>query len=416
MTVRSLSLRRRIVGAYLLLAIAVSALFSVVIARSLLSIQDRVIRHRLVVAADALIPVYGSPAAAACRIKGTPRVLRGAEMGPELSALGPGIHEIGLDGRAVLALIRDQGGGRYAVVEDVSRFHRIERRVLYALGVAFAMALVGAVALGLFTASRVIAPLTRLANAVAGGAVASRSELHEAKDEIGVLARAFAHHSEQLKRVLERERLFTGDVSHELRTPLTVILGAAELLELRLADRPELQEAARRIRRTVEDASAQVNAMLLLSRAPESIELLEFDFIPVVRAEIERSAPLLENRPVRLLFTTSLAHAFVHARPELAAIAIGNLIRNACQFTEAGEIRVHVEPGKVTVEDTGSGIPEAIRDIVFERHVRAADAPGQGEGLGLAIVRRVAGHLGWQVAVDHLPQGGTRFELAFPAA
>jgi signal transduction histidine kinase len=89
--------------------------------------------------------------------------------------------------------------------------------------------------LGRFVGQRLVTPISQLANAVSEHAV--ELPLLDARDEIGILARAFAAHTGELRRVLDRERFFTGDVSHELRSPLTVIMGAAEIL-LEHAPRP----------------------------------------------------------------------------------------------------------------------------------------------------------------------------------
>ncbi|MFX5530313.1 two-component sensor histidine kinase, partial [Acinetobacter baumannii] len=77
-------------------------------------------------------------------------------------------------------------------------------------------------------ATHVIAPITRLADAVQDGH--KPFPYQDARDEIGVLARAFARHSDELDRFLHREQCFSGDASHELRTPLAIIGGAAETL------------------------------------------------------------------------------------------------------------------------------------------------------------------------------------------
>ncbi|XCN87841.1 histidine kinase dimerization/phospho-acceptor domain-containing protein (plasmid) [Klebsiella pneumoniae] len=70
----------------------------------------------------------------------------------------------------------------------------------------------------------------------------------DAKDEIGILSRAFDKHSEDLERFLQRERCFAGDASHELRTPLAIISGAAEIIAHQLPCDSHLITSAERIR------------------------------------------------------------------------------------------------------------------------------------------------------------------------
>lgn len=65
------------------------------------------------------------------------------------------------------------------------------------------------------------------------------------------------------------------------------------------------------------------------------------------------------------------------------------------------------------VEDSGSGLPEAVRARLFDRFVRGEDDFIKGSGLGLSIVKRVTEHLGWRVYHEPNPKGGSRFNLQF---
>ena len=407
---RSSSLRRRIVGAYLLLAITLSLCFCTIAFITVQAIEDQLINQRLEVAADKLIDdhIHGKEHS----LPGYPTVLHGTELTPLMKQLPPGVHEIDMDDKALHILVQIRGDTRYMVVDDESQYERIERYMFVTLGGAFIMCVALAVVLGLGTASRVIAPVIGLAEAVQSQVLSTESPQVYAEDEIGVLARAFAQRSSEMQRFLQREQLFTGDVSHELRTPLTVMLGAAELLQVRLGDQPELQKVAERIRRTAAETAERVSALLLLSRAPQSIDAPALDLVPLVRQEIERCRPLLQSKPVALHLSAESSSVWISARPELVAIAIGNLVRNACQFTDQGQVSVSITSHEVVVADTGCGIPPEIGDRVFERFMRA-DASTEGTGLGLAIVCRVADHLGWKVTLHSDEGGGSRFTLQF---
>jgi signal transduction histidine kinase len=406
------SLRARIVGAYLLLALFLGACFSAIGFTAVETIENHLVDQRLREAADMLIDdhVRGTEHA----LPGFPIVLHGSGLSAALRELPPGLHELRYGDQHVHVLIRERGGERFAVVEDESEFEHIERSVTIALAGAFVLCLVLAGVFGFGTASRVIAPVTSLAQAVSGGSLRAESPLLAADDEIGLLARAFFDDTERLKRFLEREQLFTGDVSHELRTPLTVMLGAAEVLQMRLAGQPELQEVAQRIRRTAAETSERVAALLLLARSPEAIDAPLTDIAEIVQLEAERCRPLLDGRPVNLSVSVDAAGVLVPARPELVATAIGNLIRNACLFTEKGEVRIRVGPAAVMVEDTGPGVPREIAARIFERREPGPVGSLQGTGLGLAIVRRVAEHLGWTVELRRSTGEGSCFVLHLP--
>jgi signal transduction histidine kinase len=411
---RSPSLRRRIVGAYLVLALFLGACFSAIGFKALEQVENQLVDQRLLEAADMLIDDHVRGVEHA--LPGYPIVFHGSGLTAVMRDLPPGLHELRYPHQHLHVLVRERGGERFAVVEDESEFELIESHVTIALAGAFVVCLVLAGVSGFSTSSRVIAPVTRLADAVAGGSLRADSPLLAANDEVGLLARTFFDYTEQMKRFLEREQFFTGDVSHELRTPLTVILGAAELLQMRLAGQPELQEIAERIRRTAADTSGRISALLLLARSPDEADPPLTDVAEIVQMEAERHRPLLAGKPVHLAVTADAAPVLVSARPELVATAIGNLIRNACQCTETGEVRVRVEAAAVIVEDTGPGVPREIAARVFERREPGPVGSVQGTGLGLAIVRRVTEHLGWQVELLSGPEGGSRFVLHLPVA
>ena len=99
---------------------------------------------------------------------------------------------------------------------------------------------------------------------------------------------------------------------------------------------------------------------------------------------------------------------------ELVGMAVGNLLRNACQYTDEGEIVVRLRAGLIVIEDTGPGMPPAVRGRLFERFVRGTDAEGQGAGLGLAIAKRIVEHLDWKIGLEERDGRGSRFVLSFP--
>ncbi|MCG6876280.1 MAG: HAMP domain-containing histidine kinase [Betaproteobacteria bacterium] len=405
------SLRRRITAAYALLAFVLCAVFATVAALTIEALEEDVMDIRLSAELDRLVTRMRQGLPTDLPV-GT-ELLQGFTIPAEIRKLSPGVHEVIVGERALRVLVRGEGDERLVLADDQSKFVQIENEALFALVAAFLGCMALAVVLGRITASRVIAPLTALADAVQRDAVREEPVSHDATDEIGVLARAFAARTADLRRFLIRERVFTGDVSHELRTPLTVILGAAELLVASLKDRPELLKAAERIQRTTRDTAERVTALLLLSRSPEALDAPRIDLGLLVEQELEHCKPLLLGKRVDLRVDVS-GQVWAFARPELASMAIGNLLRNACQFTEQGEVSVKLTPGLVVVEDTGAGIPKSVRDQLFERFVRGSSEAVTGTGLGLAIVKRVAEHLGWDVRLEDRPGGGSRFLLSFP--
>lgn len=408
-----LSLKKRIALTYILLTVAVAGAFSLVSYVAVKVIEDQVIDVRLAKIADRLIDVHelGHMPDAPPDV----RFLIDAGIPAELRQLPAGFHELNLGDRWVHALLRDHGTSRYAVVQEVGELEHTELVILLALALGFAVSVLLAAVLGVLSARRVIAPVAALAEAVDRNAGPAELPSLSAHDEIGSLARAFAKRTDKLQQFLQRERLFTGDVSHELRTPLTIMLGAAEVLAAQLSDHPAQYATAERIRRVAAETAQRVSALLLLSRIPESLDSPRIVLNTIIESEMERCRPLLYGKPVqcRLDWTEQVS---ADVRPELAGIMIGNLLRNACQHTDQGMILVQLTAGRLVVEDTGTGIPQVVRERLFERFVHGDDwSAHEGTGLGLSIVKRVVDHIGWDVRLEIPEAGGARFVLTFPS-
>lgn len=407
------SLKQRIAYGFVLLAIILSGFFCLVSYIAVEVIESQVINERLDKVADTLIAHHlrheafdAPPEVTFFANNAVPRELHGVE---------PGFHELLLGQREVQALLRIENGNRYAIVQDMTEFENTEFIIFSSLGAGFVSSLMLAVVLGLATARRIVAPVTALADAVGANASPLNLPSLDADDEIGVLARALARRTTESQQFLMREQLFTGDVSHELRTPLTIILGAAELLKSQLSDRPAQQAVAERLRRVATETADRISALLLLSRAPEQLQMPSITINPLIRAEINRYRPLLMDRPVSLRFE-ECGNIQINARPELVGIAIGNLLRNACQHTSEGEVLVKLENRQLVIADTGPGIPAAVRERLFERFVQGRSNAVEGTGLGLSIVKRVVEHLGWEIRLEDAEQGGSRFILSFPVS
>lgn len=404
------SLRGRMVAAYVLLAVIIVGFFTGAAFIAVAKIERELIDNRLVRAANLW-------AADSYHVVQSQTLdlsfFKGPLIPQPLQTLGLGTYETKLNGRGLHVLIGEANGERYAVVDDQSDFESIETSSYITLGIAFLGGIGLAILIGRASANRVIRPLTKLASSVQNKHVTGRLPGLDASDEIGVLARAIDDRTNQLSHALQRERWFTADVSHELRTPLTIMLGAAEILTSRLQDRPDLLLMTERIRRNAAETAQQVGALLQLARVPEITDLVLINLRPLIERELERCQPLLRGKALTLNFLCS-EEVSVRAIPELVTIAVSNLLRNACQHTEQGVITVCLNTAGIVVEDSGTGLPEAVRARLFDRFVRGDDDFISGSGLGLSIVKRVTEHLGWSVQHDPSPSGGSRFTLQFP--
>ena len=408
---RSDSLGKRIVKAYLLFAIAFTVFFACVAVVVVEAIEVRMVDDRLEEVAAWAMPRHaaGLPVEMPAGLS----FHNGQDIPWSMRGLSPGIHDLSVDGVGLHVFAGTSAFGPFVTIDHESDYEKVEWAV-YSMLLLCLICFVGlSVLLGRYMARRFVTPIIDLSTAV----VERKPDLPllDNNDELGILARAFAEHTGELKQFLERERAFTGDVSHELRTPLTVITGAAELLMLDNHERPSAYAASERIYRAARETAQSVEVLLLLARSPELIEAEQFSLAPLLDDEIARHQALVANKPVTLQYTGGADFALTAPR-RLVAAAIGNLIRNACLYTDQGQVSVSLAGHSVEVRDTGRGLPVAVLAML------AGDGTGQrlrgseGTGLGLALVKRICRQLDASLDVAPREGGGTSFTIHFPVA
>jgi len=331
--------------------------------------------------------------------------------------LEAGVHEVriaGIDYKA--AVVKDDDLWAF-LTYDVSENRRLTRQlVLYLVGVVILFSLLS-LAIGLWSSTRVMRPVTELAHRLGEAEMISPNpRLAEAfaDDEVGQLASALDSYAQRMYQLVERDREFNADVSHELRTPLAVISGATELL-LAQEDLPvRTRKRLLRIARAARQSADITNALLHLVRAERgtnedsqahSVAMISQDIIDLHR-------PLMENRPVDLRLE-EVDRVSVIAPESVLAVTIGNLVSNGVRYTLEGEVVVTVGNGRVMVEDTGPGIPEEELARVLDRHYRGEGVKGKGSGLGLAIVKRLCDLYDWRIHFENRAEGGLRATVEF---
>ena len=292
-------------------------------------------------------------------------------------------------------------------------FEELEGIFADALKMAVILSLLIAALFSHLSSKQIIKPLLDLKQAVETDHQ-NLTELTHLPSEVGVLARAIDEKNNTLEQYLKREQLFTGDVSHELRTPLTIIMGASEVLASQLEDNSHLREFANCISTTAKETSEIISALLLLSRAPEQLDTPQTSINTIAMSEVSRLQYLLRHKSVSCQVVADKEYV-AYVRPELLKMALGNLIKNAFQYTDQGEVIVTIDAEKITVTDTGLGIPEVMMPLLYERFERLNDRNTsdqvEGSGLGLSIVQRIMTHMDWKLIHQANATGGSTFSI-----
>jgi signal transduction histidine kinase len=233
--------------------------------------------------------------------------------------------------------------------------------------------------------------------------------------DVETLARALHGFASRIEEFVARERDFTRDASHEMRSPLTVIKVAAEVLQEEELS-PFGQRTVVRIQRSAQDMEALMEAFLILAREADT-GLPEEDFIvnDIVREEVERAQPLVAGRPLTLALDEPGAFA-LHAPPKVLAVLVGNLIRNACLYTESGEVRTTIGMDFIRIQDSGIGMSEEEVARAFQPFFRGGRSRRGGHGVGLTIVKRLSDRFSWPVEMTSEMGHGTAVTIHFPQA
>ncbi len=343
-----------------------------------------------------------------------------AAVPPPFSGVAPGYHRGGAEHTEII-YVADSAAGRLYMSVDAARTHHL------VLGFGLALCAVIIVIVYFTTwityrASRsALSPIIALANAVRDwdpthpdlDALLPENLPVSSDGDVESLAFALHGFATRLEEFVERERAFTRDASHELRTPLTVIKASADML---LDDdiAPFTQRTATRILRAVRDMESLIESFLILARESDGgLPEEDFSVNDIIDDEIERAQPLCEGKPVHIV-REARAQLALRSAPRAFRVLVGNLVRNACQYTERGRVTISVEADRVVVRDTGVGMNEQELKRAFVSFFRGDQGRGSGHGIGLTIVKRLADRFGWEVGMSSELGVGTTVTVVFP--
>ncbi|HTS14489.1 MAG TPA: HAMP domain-containing sensor histidine kinase [Candidatus Sulfotelmatobacter sp.] len=232
------------------------------------------------------------------------------------------------------------------------------------------------------------------------------------------LTRGFDTMVARLERDEEQRRTLLADVTHELRTPLTVITGNLEALldGVYPADADHLGailDETRVLDRLIEDLrtlALSEAGTLALHPEPTDLDVLLSDVVAAF-------TPAAAGAGVRLTTAVEGDLPVLELDPVRTREVLSNLVANALRHTPRGGTvtlgaRASRDGVRLTVADTGAGIPPDLLDHVFDRFVKGTDS--HGSGLGLAIARGLVEAQGGTISAASPPGGGARFEIVLP--
>jgi two-component system NtrC family sensor kinase len=340
-------------------------------------------------------------------------------------------------------------GVRWAIIhqQPEAEAYALARQTTRDTTIVGIAALVIALALGAFFATKLTRPLADLAeraDAIAAGHTTDDPPI-AGPGEIGTLAHSV---DEMAKRIAERAELaaalargdrlasvgvMSAQVAHEINNPLTTVLGYAKLL---LEDKPEGHPDRSALELIADEAERMkkiIGGLLEYARAPRpsepatqtatgSVSPTTSEPSAVVRHVAALVAPQLKKTRAKLV-TDVPAQAAITIEAHALQQVLVNLVQNAAQaMADGGTITVATKPiaggiaTQISVADDGPGIPAADRARVFDPFF-TTKAPGTGTGLGLAVCKHLVATAGGSIEVGEGPNGrGAEFRVVIPNA
>ena len=394
------------------------------------------------------LDVFSTPAVYIQVIRGDGSVARQSQnLGKQRLPLDADLLAINLRNQSALKTLVLENGGRLRMVsvpisvrEEVVGAVQVGQplididatlqRVLVLLMGGIIVTIVVAGGVGLLMSWLALQPIDRITQTA--GQIARAQDLGRrlpvpaTDDEVGRLVSTFNAMLERLDRLFQAQQRLGADVSHELRTPLTTIRGNVDLLRRGADDDPAERDAALdAIEGEVSHMNRLVADLLLLAQAESGMQLekqpVELDTLIL---EVYRQAQLMsatQFSPGEGV-TIRLGHedqAIVEGDPDRLKQLLLNLIDNALKYTPPGgtvTLSLYRDPEwvRVSVEDTGVGIPPDVLPHIFDRFYRAQREGRKGVGLGLSIARWIAEAHGGRLSVESEVGQGATFTLWLP--
>jgi signal transduction histidine kinase len=331
--------------------------------------------------------------------------------------------------QAVSVLLISSDGQKLGVLEfsnGPSYGMNVIGSVTTALLIASILAIAIAALAGWFMSRRVTRPVLALEHAtqqMEQGNLSVRVDLQKEKQqEFLSLANSFNGMAEQVEQTVSTLRAFVGDAAHELHSPLTALQANLELAR----DETKVAERTRYLLRAQEQSwrlEALVKSLLDLSRIEAAESKSDFALVDITQL-IHEVGEQFASRAEQMdrAFTMNIPDKTVNVmgnEMQLKQVVI-NLLENSLKFTPtSGTISLNLDVGaneiKLTVSDSGIGIPPEDLPHVFERFHRGRNVPDYpGNGLGLAIVKATVVKHGGDVSVQLQSGNGTTITMSLP--
>ncbi|MGL5304075.1 MAG: ATP-binding protein [Aeromonas sp.] len=269
--------------------------------------------------------------------------------------------------------------------------------------------------------TRGLTPLRQLAQAISERHPANLSplSLKVGAQELTPLTNEINRLMHALADTIEREKQFTNEAAHELRTPLAVLRIHSENA-LAAEDEASRQHSLHKVLLALDRSDRLIRQLLTQARIDnqQRLALIPLEVGQLLQATLANLAPIALKKDQQLAL--ECPHPLhVMGQATLLDLLFSNLIDNALRYTPAGGdilVRVQREVNRIKVDicDNGPGIPTSALSRLCERFYRVNPQQGDGVGLGMAIVARIAQLHSADLDIHNRPEGGLEVSVLLP--
>lgn len=337
----------------------------------------------------------------------------------EFANLGLGIHDLVTPVGEAVVHVSEAEGSRLYLLFDANNVKELATYFGIAPLALMLVVLYSSAWVAYSLTRRAVSPVIRLSRTVREldlekpdpQALTRDFEQGSVDAEIAALAHALEHLMVRVDDSIERERTFTREASHELRSPLTVIRMASDNLLKRAQVDDTTRALVEKINRAAIDMEELTEILLTLAREYEGALAKSLVSInQIVNAELSNCRTIYAEKTLEIKCVET-AELTIETSPRVVAIVFGNLLRNACAYTEEGTVVVTIGHDRVTINDDGMGMTSEHLGGMLSR--RFSPQHAQGNGIGLNLVKRITDRFGWEIEFDSEPERGTRVEVRF---
>lgn len=339
---------------------------------------------------------------------------------------GEGFYNRQLDNRRYRVIISKEAWGTLAIGLENRTFYEVIDEVGNILIVGVPLTLLLVLIGGWFLARIVMRPVVsaaRTADNITLTRLEERLPEYTGKDEFGILVTTLNRMIARIEDGVKQIRQFTQDAAHELRTPLTIQRGELELLYEQETLSDDIRAAVQKSLERAITMSKIVDNLMLLAQSDAGsypIQKQKFHLDEVLQETVEDAQNLTEDGSVKILLNKCSPVEYFGDEHLIRRLLL-NISDNALKYTCEGQIEFGLKlmPGavKISISDTGIGIPEEDLPLIFNRFYRADKShnnANSGNGLGLAICKWIVDAHNGEINIESIPGKGTVVKILLP--